>query len=89
MPDFDTVLHPDFLVPMVPKREVITGHSVAVKAGQIAAVLPRGEAQSVVGAEHVELPHCALMPGLINLHCHAAMSLLRGYADDLPLMTWL
>ena len=29
------------------------------------------------------------MPGLINLHCHAAMSLLRGFADDLPLMTWL
>jgi len=46
MPDFDTVLHPDFLVPMVPKREVITGHSVAVKAGQIAAILPRAEAQS-------------------------------------------
>lgn len=89
MPDFDTVLHPDFLVPMVPKREVITGHSVALKAGQIAAILPRAQAEGVVGAEHVELPDCALMPGLINLHCHAAMSLLRGYADDLSLMTWL
>ena len=73
MPDFDTVLHPDFLVPIVPKREVITGHSVAVKAGQIAAILPRAQAENVVGAEHVELPNCAVMPGLINLHCHAAM----------------
>jgi 5-methylthioadenosine/S-adenosylhomocysteine deaminase len=49
MPDFDTVLHPDFLVPMVPKREVITGHSVAVKAGQIAAVLPRGKPRVLSG----------------------------------------
>jgi 5-methylthioadenosine/S-adenosylhomocysteine deaminase len=31
----------------------------------------------------------AILPGLINTHCHAAMSLLRGYADDLPLQRWL
>ena len=29
------------------------------------------------------------MPGLVNAHTHAAMTLLRGYADDLPLMQWL
>ncbi len=32
MPDFDTVLHPDFLVPMIPRRQILTGHSVAVRA---------------------------------------------------------
>ena len=38
MPDFDTVLHPDFLVPMMPRRQILTGHSVAVRAGQITAI---------------------------------------------------
>ena len=89
MPDFDTILHPDFLVPMIPRREILKGRSVAIRAGQIAAILPTPEAQVTDAREHVELPGCALMPGLINLHCHAAMSLLRGYADDLSLMTWL
>lgn len=89
MPDFDTVLHPEFLVPIVPRREIMTGHSVAIRDGQIAAILPRQAAQDANAGEHIDLPQCALMPGFINLHCHAAMSLLRGYADDLPLMTWL
>ena len=40
MPDFDTVLHPDFLVPMIPRRQILTGHSVAVRAGHITAILP-------------------------------------------------
>ena len=40
-------------------------------------------------AQTVALPGQALIPGLVNLHGHAAMSLMRGFADDLPLMTWL
>ena len=89
MSDYDTVLHPDWVVPIAPRREVFTGFSVALKDGQIAAIAPRGEARNFDADEHIELPDAALMPGLFNLHCHAAMSLLRGYADDLPLMTWL
>jgi 5-methylthioadenosine/S-adenosylhomocysteine deaminase len=89
MPDFDTVLHPEFLVPILPRRKIMTGHSVAIRNGQIAAILPRQTAQDADAGEHIDLPQCALMPGFINLHCHAAMSLLRGYADDLSLMTWL
>ena len=89
MPDFDTVLHPEFLVPIVPRHEIMTGHSVAIRDGQIAAILPRQTAQDADAGEHIDLPQCAMMPGFINLHCHAAMSLLRGYADDLSLMTWL
>ena len=88
MSDFDTVLHPDHLVPIMPRRQVLSHHSVALKGGQIAAILPQSEAL-LIDAEHTPLPGCVLMPGLINLHCHAAMSLLRGYADDLSLMTWL
>ena len=89
MPDFDTVLHPDWVVPIAPRREVFTAFSVALKDGQIAAIAQRDQAQNFDAGEHVALAGTALMPGLINLHCHAAMALLRGYADDLPLMTWL
>lgn len=89
MAQFDTILHPDFVVPMVPHRQVLQGISVALSGGRIAALLKESEARAEIASEHIELPGCALMPGLINLHCHSAMALLRGYADDLPLMTWL
>jgi 5-methylthioadenosine/S-adenosylhomocysteine deaminase len=53
-------------------------------------VLPIAEAaQRCAGYERVDLPGHALIPGLVNAHTHAAMSLLRGIADDLPLMRWL
>ena len=89
MLEFDTVLHPDWVIPIAPRRQVLTAYSVGLKAGQIAAIAPREEARLFTANEHITLSGCALMPGLINLHCHAAMSLLRGFADDLPLMTWL
>ena len=89
MPEFDTVLHPDWVIPIAPRRQVLTAYSLGLKAGQIAAIAPREEARLFTANEHITLSGCALMPGLINLHCHAAMSLLRGSADDLPLMTWL
>ena len=89
MPDFDSVLHPDFLIPMVPERQILKAHSVALRDGRIASILPREDARLVMAVEHIDLPDCALMPGLINAHCHASMSLFRGYADDLPLANWL
>ena len=66
MPDFDTVLHPDWVVPIAPRREVFTGFSVALKDGQIAAIAPRDQAQNFDADEHVALASTALMPGLIN-----------------------
>jgi len=60
-----------------------------VKDGRIAAVLPTADAAGVEAAERIELPHHALIPGLVNLHTHASMTLMRGLADDLALMTWL
>ncbi|MEY4961268.1 MAG: hypothetical protein RL610_1447 [Pseudomonadota bacterium] len=65
-------------------------HAIAIDRGTILAILPHAEAQSrFAPSEHITLSHHALIPGLINLHTHAAMSLLRGLADDLPLMAWL
>jgi 5-methylthioadenosine/S-adenosylhomocysteine deaminase len=54
------------------------------------AVLPTSEARSrFLAAERVTLDEHILIPGLVNLHTHAAMTLMRGMADDLPLMEWL
>ncbi|RLQ22689.1 TRZ/ATZ family hydrolase [Seongchinamella sediminis] len=85
----DTLLHPDWLVPVVPRGVVLDGHSLAITGGRISHILPRNLAAGLQAKEELALPGRALMPGLVNLHGHAAMSLLRGYADDLPLMPWL
>ena len=85
----DTLLHPDWVVPVVPRGTVLEHYSVALAGGRITALLPRDQTQSIQAASELELPGHAIMPGLVNAHGHAAMSLLRGYADDLPLMPWL
>lgn len=70
--------------------QVLKNHAVAVRQGRILAVLPVAEARQRYQPAHRQvLDQHILIPGLINLHTHAAMSLLRGIADDLPLMTWL
>jgi len=70
--------------------EPLPAHSVIVNNGVIADVLPTAEASArYESARHVELSNHILMPGLVNAHCHAAMTLLRGIADDVPLEEWL
>jgi len=65
-------------------------HAVAVNKGRILAILPTGEARArYAPTKTTLLPDHIVIPGLINLHTHAAMSLMRGLADDLPLMDWL
>lgn len=68
----------------------LSHHAVAIHNERIVAVLPTHEARTRFNpASHVRLPEHILIPGLINLHTHAAMTLMRGIADDLPLMEWL
>jgi len=70
--------------------EVLHDHAVVVEGGQIIAVLPVQLArQRYPQAARVPLPGHLLVPGFVNLHAHAAMALLRGVADDLPLSSWL
>ena len=65
-------------------------HAVAIRDGRIEAVLPdRDAAARYPDYEKHELKSHVLMPGLVNAHTHAAMSLLRGLADDTPLIRWL
>jgi 5-methylthioadenosine/S-adenosylhomocysteine deaminase len=85
----DTLIHPGWIVPVIPRGAVLENYSIALTGDRISALLPRREAESISARQVLELPGHALMPGLVNSHGHAAMSLLRGYADDLPLMNWL
>lgn len=85
----DLLLLPTWLVPVEPAGVVLRDHGLGIRDGQIALIAPRAEALRHPVKEVRELPQCLLAPGLINAHGHAAMTLLRGIADDLPLMTWL
>jgi 5-methylthioadenosine/S-adenosylhomocysteine deaminase len=91
MPDpIDNLLHAQWIIPVVPEDRVLEDHCLVIHGGRIHDILPSEQARTKYRAEHAyELPGQALIPGLINAHTHAAMSLLRGLADDLPLMTWL
>lgn len=85
----DLLLLPTWLVPVEPAGVVLRDHGLGIRDGRIALIAPRSEALRQPAREIRELPQCLLAPGLINAHGHAAMTLLRGIADDLPLMTWL
>ena len=79
-----------WVVPVEPAGVALERHAVAVRDGRIEAVLPMAEAaQRYADYPRVDLPGHALIPGLVNAHTHAAMTLMRGVADDLPLMRWL
>lgn len=85
----DLLLLPTWLVPVEPAGVVLRDHGLGIRDGRIALIAPRAEALRHPATQVRELPQCLLAPGLINAHGHAAMTLLRGIADDLPLMTWL
>jgi 5-methylthioadenosine/S-adenosylhomocysteine deaminase len=86
----DTLVRARWLLPMTERGVLLDAHSLAVKNGRIAAILPSDEAdRKIDAATIVDRPNHVLLPGLINAHGHAAMSLLRGIAEDLPLDAWL
>ncbi|HEA51953.1 TRZ/ATZ family hydrolase [Marinobacter antarcticus] len=86
----DIRINARWLIPIEPHGIVLEHQAVIIQGTRIVAVLPMAEADHQFRTrETIELAHHVVMPGLINLHGHAAMSLFRGMADDLPLMTWL
>ena len=84
------LISPEWIAPVASGPDILVGHTVIVQADRITGVLPR-EAASQLHPEavHQELPGHLLIPGLVNAHTHAAMALLQGAADDLPLERWL
>ncbi|MCQ4295061.1 TRZ/ATZ family hydrolase [Pseudomonas stutzeri] len=85
----DLLLFPTWLVPVEPAGVVLQGHGLGIRDGRIALIAPRTEAVKYPAKETRDLAGMLLAPGLINAHGHAAMTLFRGLADDLPLKRWL
>ncbi len=86
----NSLLSARWVVPVEPAGAVLEHHCVALRDGVIEAVLPCADAEARFSSyAKVPLERHALIPGLVNAHTHAAMSLMRGLADDLPLMRWL
>ena len=90
MQRIDALIRPRWTIRVEPTVAAEQGLAVAVDAGRIVAVLPEREAEArfAPAARH-DRPDHVLLPGLINAHTHAAMALLRGFADDLPFERWL
>lgn len=86
----DSLIASSWCIPVEPAGTVLEDHAVAVVDDRIAAILPLAEArESFQPSVFVNRPGHVLIPGLINSHCHAAMTLFRGLVDDLPLDAWL
>ena len=85
-----TLIEPRWLIPVEPAATVLEAHAAVIRDDRILDLLPTAAALArYPDADRIELPDHALIPGLVNLHTHAAMTLLRGMADDLTLMDWL
>ncbi len=86
----DLILSGSYLLPMDRDQTVIENGAVAIKDSLIVEV---GSAETINQTykpqESLHHSHGLIMPGLVNTHTHAAMSIFRGLADDLPLMQWL
>ena len=90
MQSVDTLVEGRWVIPVEPQGVVLEHHTVVIDDGRIKAILPHAKARSDFTADRiVERREHVLLPGLVNAHTHAGMTLMRGLADDLPLMQWL
>lgn len=86
----DLIVTGRYVVTMDAAERIVENGAVAVRGGTIVAVGPRAELEAkYIAARRVAAPGGLVMPGLINGHTHAAMTLFRGLADDLTLQDWL
>jgi 5-methylthioadenosine/S-adenosylhomocysteine deaminase len=86
----DLVVTAGTVLTVDPRFHVLRDGAVAIQDGAIVAIGPREEiARRYAPRRRIDRPRSILMPGLVNTHTHAAMSLMRGIADDRPLMEWL
>lgn len=95
----DTLIFARWIIPVaaannlpesnLPQNNLLENHAIAIAAGRIVALLPAADAQRIEALQTFHFDEHVLLPGLVNAHSHAPMSLLRGYADDFPLHRWL
>ncbi len=94
MQQVQTLIHCSTLIPVNSRADkserALINHSIAIQDGRILDILPTSEAKQKYSSDlSPHYDHHIVIPGLINTHTHAAMTLLRGLANDLPLMEWL
>ena len=90
MKHVETLIHGKHIIPMDNGARTLTDFSIAVQDGRIIDIVPDARAAgSYTSDASYRYDHHIILPGLINTHTHAGMSLFRGLAHDLPLMEWL
>ncbi len=90
MQTVDSIIHAKWIVPIIPQHQVFTDCCIVIHNGKIVDIKPSNQIDQIYQCQNtIHLNNHVLMPGLINAHGHAAMSLFRGYADDFPMQTWL
>ncbi len=85
------ILMPEWIVTVNSAFEILTDCALVIKSNRIHSIIPVSELEELDFLDQAKLyplPGQALMPGLVNSHTHASMSLFRGMADDLALMDW-
>ena len=85
----DCIINAGWVIPILPLGKILEGYSVAVTDGKISHIIPKQKKIDLISKRVFDLPNHVLLPGLINCHGHAAMTLLRGLADDIALNPWL
>jgi len=89
-PNWDSVVLGSVVLTMEPGAQPIVDGAVAIADGKVAAVGPAEALLDLAPTGNVlNATDCLVMPGMVNTHSHLAMTLLRGFADDLPLVEWL
>jgi 5-methylthioadenosine/S-adenosylhomocysteine deaminase len=89
MQNVDLRIDAGWIIPVDPPCALV-GNALIIDDGCVTAVVPTAVADASFAARsRINLPSHALLPGLVNAHTHAAMSLFRGIADDVPLQAWL
>ncbi|MEX2479611.1 MAG: TRZ/ATZ family hydrolase [Gammaproteobacteria bacterium] len=85
----EQAIHAGWIIPVEPADTVLPRHTLVIEGERIKALLPTATWRPLPGVEELDCRNHLLIPGFVNTHTHAAMSLFRGMADDLPLMEWL
>jgi len=86
----DTLIAPRWCVPVEPAGAVLERHAIVIPDGRIRSGLPLDDAVDAYQPSiRIDRPDHVVIPGLVNAHTHAAMTLFRGFAEDLTLEQWL
>jgi 5-methylthioadenosine/S-adenosylhomocysteine deaminase len=88
-PAADLLINNGIVMTMDADNRILANGSITVSGDTIAAIGPAAADDRAAAGQVIDAGGGIIMPGLVNTHTHAAMTLFRGLADDLPLMDWL